>query len=316
MQRGYYELFDPTRGNGYTVTMAGQNSAARGVLLSDVDNVWANGNVSFPQTDAVDAHFGISATWDFYKSTFGRNGIANNGVGAMSRVHYGIGYANAFWADGCFCMSFGDGMTALDVAGHEMSHGVTARSAGLAYEGDAGGLNEATSDIFGTMVEFFVNDPVDPPNYLMGEKLPEVTHTGPESLALRYMFKPSIDEVGSADCYSSSVAQLDPHYSSGIGNHFFYLLAEGATVPDGFGAGSVYALTPEKLVCNGNTNLQAIGRADAEQIWYLALTGYMTSQTTYPQVRQYTLQAATDLYGASSPQVAAVAAAWSAVSVE
>ena len=82
-------------------------------------------------------------------------------MGARSRVHYGNDYVNAFW-DGTQ-MTYGDGagnthpLVELDVAGHEMSHGVTEDTAGLNYSGDAGGLNEATSDIFGTAVEFYAD---------------------------------------------------------------------------------------------------------------------------------------------------------------
>jgi Zn-dependent metalloprotease len=105
------------------------------------------------------------------------------------------------------------------------------------------------------------------------------------------------------------------HYSSGVANHFFYLLAEGAVVPAGFGAGTQADLTPADLVCGGSTALKGIGRSAAEKIWYRALTTYMTSDTDYAGARAATLQAATDLHGASSVQAKAVAAAWTAVAV-
>ena len=307
----HYQLLDKTRGGGYTVDMGGVHSTAAGVLVTDVDNTWGNGARTNRQTDAADAHFGVAATWDYFKNKHGRLGIANDGKGAKTRVHYGVNYANAFWADGCFCITFGDVMTALDVAGHEMAHGVTSRSAELIYSGDAGGLNEATSDIFGTLVEYDVNNPSSPPNYLIGEDLKALLGRD----ALRYMFKPSLDN-SSYDCYSSAVSSADPHYSSGVGNHFFYLLAEGARVPDGYGAGSKANLGASDLVCNGDTGLVGIGRDDAGKIWYLALTAYMTSNTTYPQARVATLNAARDLFGVDSLQHRAVAAAWSAVSVD
>jgi len=91
-----------------------------------------------------------------------------------SRVHYGNAYENAFW-DGTQ-LTYGDGagnarpLTELDIAGHEMTHGVTENTAGLVYEGESGGLNEATSDIFGTAVEWYANNLVDKPDYLIGEK--------------------------------------------------------------------------------------------------------------------------------------------------
>ena len=105
----------------------------------------------------------------------------------------------------------------------------------------------------------------------------------------------------------------DVHYTSGVANHFFYLLAEGAVVPAG--ALVPAGLTPNDLVCNANTGLVGIGREAATQIWYRALTVYMTSTTDYASARVATLNAAADLYGAGSPQQSAVAAAWDAVNV-
>jgi len=125
--------------------------------------------------------------------------------------------------------------------------------------------------------------------------------------ALRYMDKPSKDG-NSPDCYSSSVGNLDVHYSSGIANHFAYLLAEGS------GAKTIGGLPHNSPTCNGSA-VGGIGHEKLGKIWYRALTTYMTSGTTYAQARTATLNAATDLYGASSPERTAVAAAWSAVSV-
>ena len=98
------------------------------------------------------------------------------------------------------------------------------------------------------------------------------------------------------------------HYSSGVGNHFFYLLAEGS------GQKTIGDKVHNSPTCNGST-IAGIGRSDAEKIWFRALTVYMTSGTTYAQARTATLNAATDLFGASSNQRAVVAAAWSAVGV-
>lgn len=318
-RRGY-EMRDLARGNSPTTNMANR-TFGMGVPIKDLDNFWGSGNNGSSQSAAVDAHYGVAMTWDYYQDTFGRNGIADNGKGALSRVHYGRNYANAFWSDGCFCMTFGDGngssvkpLVELDVAGHEMSHGVTSRTAGLIYSGESGGLNEATSDIFGTMVEFYADNPNDPGDYLLGELVFRQDPSLPYETALRYMFKPSLDGT-SPDCYSADLGDLNVHYSSGVANHFFYLLAEGAVVPDGFGAGTGANLTPADLVCNGDTSLTGIGRQEAEHIWYLALTAYMVSDTDYAGARVATLDAATDLYGADSPEYDAVAAAWDAVNV-
>jgi Zn-dependent metalloprotease len=98
------------------------------------------------------------------------------------------------------------------------------------------------------------------------------------------------------------------HYSSGVGNHFFYLLAEGS------GAKTINGVAHNSPTCNGST-VTGVGRDAAARIWYRALTVYMTSGTDYRGARTASLNAAKDLYGAGSTQYAAVAAAWSAVSV-
>jgi Zn-dependent metalloprotease len=199
-------------------------------------------------------------------------------------------------------MTYGDGasfgpLVSLDVTGHEMSHGVTSRTAALTYSGESGGLNESTSDIFGTLVEFYAANPSDPGDYLIGEK------PGGAGGPLRYMDQPSKDGA-SADCWSSSVGNLDVHYSSGVGNHFFYLLAVGSG-PSAFG---------NSPTCNGST-LIGIGNAAAGAIWYRALTTYMTSSTDYHGARVASLNAASDLYGGGSAQYNAVNAAWAGVGV-
>ena len=314
-----FQLVDMTRGGGATHNMS-MKTAGMGAVFTGNVNTWGNFLVSNAQTAAADAHYGVATTWDYFKTQHGRNGIADDGVGAISRVHYGRNYGNAFWNDTCFCMTFGDGsgtslpLVALDIAGHEMSHGVTSRSADLVYSGESGGLNEATSDIFGTMVEYYANNSNDPGDYVIGEKL--YANNAALNNAIRWMFKPSLEGAGrSQDCYGPTTGSIDVHFSSGPANHFFYLLAEGAVVPAGFGAGSWANLTPAKLVCNGNTAIAGIGRDAAGKIWYRALTVYMTSSTNYAGARAATISASTDLYGATSAQTNAVKAAWSAVSV-
>ncbi|MFF4714195.1 M4 family metallopeptidase [Streptomyces eurythermus] len=306
-----YQLTDSARGNHKTYNLARKTSGT-GTLVASSTNVFGTGTASTSssdQTAAADAAYGAGVTWDFYKSTFGRNGIKNNGVGAYSRVHYGNAYVNAFWDDSCFCMTYGDGsgnadpLTSLDVAGHEMSHGVTSNTAGLNYSGESGGLNEATSDIFGTGVEFFANNASDPGDYLIGEKI-DINGDG---TPLRYMDKPSKDG-GSADYWSSTVGNKDVHYSSGVANHFFYLLAEGS------GSKTINGVTYNSPTYNGST-VTGIGRDKALQIWYKALTSYMTSTTNYKAARTATLNAASALYGSTSTEYKAVAAAWSAVNV-
>ncbi|MFE5889177.1 M4 family metallopeptidase [Streptomyces sp. NPDC056462] len=315
-----YQLKDATRGGTYTGDAANKTdlcilticlSRAPSTVFTDADNRWGTGAASDRATAAVDAQYGTDVTWDYYKDVHGRNGIAGDGKGSFNRVHYGNDYNNAFWDDSCFCMTYGDGdgtqlgpLVSLDVAGHEMTHGVTSKTAALTYSGESGGLNEATSDIFGSLVEFHAGNSADPGDYLIGEK---VVRSGLGRSALRYMDKPSKDGV-SVDCWSTGTADLDVHYSSGIGNHFAYLLAEGS------GARTVNGVSYNSPTCDGSS-VTGIGRGKLGKIWYRALTVYMTSSTNYAGARSATLSAAKDLYGAGSAEYSAVGAAWKAVNV-
>jgi Zn-dependent metalloprotease len=312
-----YQLKDPTRGNTYTTDLNNQEDSIfcqifgsgckTGTTYTSPTTSFGNGTTSNRASAGVDAQYGTNVTWDYYNQVHGRNGIFGNGTGSYNRTHYGSNYVNAFW-DGTK-MTYGDGdgvsygpLVSLDVAGHEMSHGVTENTAGLTYSGESGGLNEATSDIFGTMVEFFANNANDPADYLIGEEFDLANHSG-----FRRMDNP-IADGSSPNCYSSNTKNLDVHYSSGVGNHFFYLLAEGS------GAKSINGTAHNSPTCNGST-VTGIGRDAAQRIWFRALTVYMTSGTTYSQARTATLSAASDLYGAGSTNYNTVAAAWSAVSV-
>ncbi|MFH8804856.1 M4 family metallopeptidase [Streptomyces sp. NPDC017936] len=307
-----YQLYDTSRGGHKTYNKARSTTSSAGTLFTDADDTWGTGAASSSSTDqtaAVDAAYGAQTTWDYYKNTFGRNGIKNNGVAAYSRVHYGNAYVNAFWDDSCFCMTYGDGsgntkpLTSLDVAGHEMSHGVTSNTAGLNYSGESGGLNEATSDIFGTAVEFYAANSSDVGDYLIGEKI----NINGNGTPLRYMDQPSKDGA-SANYWSSSLKNLDVHYSSGPANHFFFLLSEGS------GSKTINGVSYNSPTYNGST-VTGIGRAKAAQIWYKALTTYMTSTTNYAGARTATLNAASALYGSTSTEYKTVAAAWTAVNV-
>ncbi|MFB7918007.1 M4 family metallopeptidase [Streptomyces sp. NPDC056061] len=304
-----YELTDGDRGGHKTYDL-NQGQSGTGSLVTDDDDTWGDGTGNDRQTAAVDAAYGAAQTWDFYKSAFGRDGIAGDGKAAYSRVHYGNAYVNAFWDDSCFCMTYGDGadnksaLTALDVAGHEMSHGLTASTANLNYYGESGGLNEATSDIIGTAVEFAADNSTDVGDYLIGE---EIDING-DGTPLRYMDKPSKDGA-SADSWDSSVGDLDVHYSSGVANHFFYLLSEGS------GAKTINGVDYDSPTADGST-VTGIGRDKAVQIWYKALSEYMTSSTDYADARSATEKAATDLYGADSAELKAVGAAWDGVNVK
>ena len=290
----------------YTTDLNGATSGT-GTQFTDADDVWGNGSTSSRQTAAVDAEYGAEKTFAYYKNVLGRNGIWNNGTGARSRVHYGNAYNNAFW-DGTQ-MTYGDGannakpLTAIDVAAHEMSHGVTENTAGLNYSGDAGGLNEATSDIFGTAVEWYANSSADPGDYLIGEKI-DINGNG---TPLRYMDKPSKDGA-SKDCWSSSLGGLDPHYSSGPLNHWFYLASEGS------GAKTINGVSYNSPTCDGST-VTGAGRTNIEKVWYRTLSTKLTSGSTYLNAREGAITSAIELFGASSTTCAAVEKAFTAIAV-
>ncbi|WP_432968547.1 M4 family metallopeptidase [Dactylosporangium sp. CA-233914] len=307
-----YRLIDTTRGRASVCDMKHTDNGTC-TQLSDADNTWGDGKADDPQSAAVDAAYGAQLTYDYYLKFFGRKGVANNGRGAVSRVHVGDRLENAYW-DGKQ-MNYGDGrdnahpFVELDVAAHEMTHGITQYSVpnDLTYAGESGGLNEATSDIFGTMVEFYANNPADPGDYDIAERL-DLNGNG---TPLRYMYNPSLDGY-SHGCWSASTKDVDVHYSSGVANHFFFDLAEGTGTTQ-------HGTSP---VCGNARAVTGIGRDKAAAIWYRALDVYFTSSTSYVNdanpgntARAYTLSAAADLYGQCAAEYQAVRRAWSAVNV-
>ena len=238
----------------------------------------------------------------------GRNGIFGTGKGSFNRVHYGKNYVNAFW-DGTK-MTYGDGdgtsygpLTSLDVAGHEMSHGVTENTAGLTYSGESGGLNESTSDIFGTMVEFYAANANDPGDYLIGEEFDLAKHAG-----FRRMDNPAVGRLVAQLLVAPPPGSVDVHYSSGIGNHFFYLLSEGS------GAKTINGVSLQLADLQRLDRDRHRARRGREDLVPRA-DGLHDLEHRLPRARTATLNAARDLYGAGSTQYNGVASAWSAVSV-
>ena len=140
----------------------------------------------------------------------------------VMKVHYGTNYENAFW-DGS-AMSYGDGastfypLVSLDVTSHEVSHGFTEQNSGLVYSGMSGGMNEAFSDMAGEAAKYYVRGTND---FKVG------TDIFKASGALRYMYNPPLDG-GSIDNASKYTSSMDVHYTSGVYNKAFYLLATTA----------------------------------------------------------------------------------------
>lgn len=313
---GGWELRDVASGMNYATYNLNHATSGTGSIYTDTDNTWGDGanyvegsstTAANGQTAGVDAHFGIGATYAYYFNVLGRNGIDGAGRATYSRVHYSNNYDNAFWDDNCFCMTYGDGssfttLTSIDVAGHEMAHGVTSRTAGLVYSGESGGLNESFSDINGTMVEFYSRGGSGSTigntggTWSIGEQL--------SSTPLRYMYKPSKDG-SSKDAWYSGLGSIDVHYSSGPSNRMFYFLSQGASSTAGSDFYSSYR----------TCGMTGIGNDDAARIAYRALSAYMTSNTNYAGARTAYLNAAGALYGTSSTQYAAVQNAFNAINV-
>ncbi len=163
-----------------------------------------------------DAHYFGGVIYNMYQAYVGRAPLTFQ---LTMRVHYSVNYENAFW-DGS-SMTFGDGystfypLVSLDVASHEVSHGFTEQNSGLIYSGQSGGINEAFSDIAGEAAEFYMRGTND---FLVGADIFK------SSGALRYMANPPQDgiSIGHASNYTPG---MDVHYSSGVYNKAFYLLA-------------------------------------------------------------------------------------------
>jgi Zn-dependent metalloprotease len=156
---GGYRLQETGRGGGIrTFDIQTGTNYGNAVDFTDADNTWNNVNAQMDEY-ATDAHWGAEMTYDYYWLIHNRNSIDDAGFQLDSYVHYDVNYSNAFW-DGTR-MTYGDGsgtvnpFTALDIAGHEITHGLTEFTSGLDYIDESGALNESYSDIFGTCIEFY-----------------------------------------------------------------------------------------------------------------------------------------------------------------
>ena len=264
-----------------------------GTLWLDADNVL---NAAF-DAPAVDAHAYAAQTFDYYKNVHGRSSYDGNGAQLISTVHYGRNYNNAFWSGSQMVYGDGDGSTfiplsgALDVIAHELTHAVTDTTADLVYQNESGAINESMSDIFGTLTEFHFNNN---PDWLIGE---DIYTPGTAGDALRSMADPTLQ--GDPDHYSVRYTGTGDyggvHINSGISNKAAYLLSNGGT--------------------HYGVSVAGIGNDKTGKIFYRTLTQYLTPNSTFSQYRVASVQAATDLYGASSSEVSSVKAAFTAVGV-
>lgn len=271
--------------------------------------VRSEGDLTSSDPSVNEAYDGSGVTYDLYFDIFGRNSIDNNGLKLDSTVHYQKGYDNAFW-DGNQ-MVYGDGdedlpaadrlfnrfSIALDVIGHELTHGVTQYEANLAYWDQSGALNESLSDVFGSLVKQYQRkQSASEADWIIGEGLLTSNVNG---VGIRSMKAP-----GTA--YDDPVLGKDPqpahmnnyvrtvddnggvHINSGIPNHAFYVTA---------------------LELGGNAWEKA-GR-----IWYKTLTDKLQERSTFQQACDLTYAAAGELYGTNSLEQQAVRKGWAEVGI-
>ena len=307
-----YILSETGRGNGIqTYNMKKGTNYGSAVNFTDADNNWTAAEFNNTNKDnaALDAHWGAEKTYDYWKNIHNRNSYDNAGAKINSYVHYSTNYDNAYW-DGTR-MTYGDGsgtyfdaLTSLDVCGHEIGHAITEKTAGLVYQKESGAMNEGFSDIWAACIESYAA-----PNkqiWLVGEDIER--RSG--HVALRSMSNPNAE--GQPDTYggtywknpsctpTSTNDYCGVHTNSGVLNYWFYLLSVGGTGTNDIG---------------NAFNVTGISITKAEKIAYRTETVYLSANSTFANARTGAIQAATDLYGAGSPEVIATTNAWYAVGV-
>ena len=280
----------------YTLNGGSANSAPGSLLCTNTQS--CGGNAA-----AQRAHDGASKVYDYYQSKFGRDSLDNNGMTLISSVDMGV--VNAYWTGtqmmyGQASSGMNDFTSDFDIIGHELTHGVTDKTANLVYANASGALNEAWSDILGVSAEAYRNGTTSS-SWLLGDGLYNT-----QGKALRYMDNPTQDNY-SKDWWperipyvsnpSNSNDQGGVHGNSGIANLAYVLLVDGGTHPRN----------------KSTAQVPSIGMAKAEKIFYRALVTYMNQNTNFAGARTATAQAAQDLYGAA--EKTAVETAWCAVGV-
>ncbi|NHZ33178.1 M4 family peptidase [Massilia sp. CCM 8692] len=323
---GTYTLKDPSRGTGGTYGMMAITNANHGTSAGQVytnsTNSWGDGlqynggstTNANGQTAAVNAMWGLMNTYDTLKNVLGWQSLDGNNTSTYIAAHVNTNYDNAYYSDGCKCMFIGDGgsgfysLGSIDVIGHEMGHGVTNATSDLTYAGESGGLNESSSDITGEMVEAYARAggtgtviPNTGNDWSMGK---EIAKSGNP---LRYLYKPSLDG-SSPNAWSSTIKNLDVHYSSGPNNRMFYFLSQGSNASSSSNYYSQYLVKSPAA-------MTGIGSDKAFRIWFKAATTKFTASTNYADARNKVIAAANELYGVGSKEAVAVTRAYAAINV-
>ncbi len=294
---GSYRLRQTADGNG--IQTFDMNN---GTNYGSASEVTSNSASFTNAATAVQAHWGAEKTHKYYVQKHARNSYDNNGAIIKSYVSYRSNYVNAFWNGNVMTYGDGDGtnygpLVSLDIVGHEITHGVTERSANLVYSYESGALNESFSDIFGESIENFGQGNND---WLMGEQI----GAGGSGGALRSMSNPNT--YGDPDTYqgtnwaTGSADNGGVHTNSGVQNFWYYILSVGKSGTND--NGDAYTVS-------------GIGMDKAGKIAYRNLTVYLSSNSNYAAARTGAIQAAVDLYGAGSAEEIATTNAWYAVGV-
>jgi bacillolysin len=284
-------LPDEPIGGILTVDMNNTFGATQAIQQStSTNNVWNTAN----QSKVITAHFNAGEAYEYFRTKHNRNSINGNNGTIISIVNVpdetGKPLDNAFWNGKAMFYGNGDRgfkplAGSMDVAGHEMTHGVIQNTANLEYQGESGAINESMADIFGSMM--------DPTDWLIGEDIVK-TSVYPSG-ALRSMSDPHNGGTSLADngyqpkhtneAYKGSEDNGGVHINSGIPNHAFYKYA--------------IAITPDK----------------AAVVFYKALNDYLTKSSQFIDLRLAVVKAAGDLYGASSNEVTQAGIAFDAVGI-
>jgi Zn-dependent metalloprotease len=248
---------------------------------------------------ANEAYEGLGDTYRLYWDVYQRDSIDDACLPLQGEVHFGLDYDNAFW-DG-ERMMFGDGdgrlftgfTSAIDVIGHELTHGVTEDTLGLRYVGQSGALNESLSDVFGSLVkQFALGQTADQADWLIGAGI-----LGPalNGVALRSMKAPGsafdgdIQPSRMSDYVRTASDNGGVHINSGIPNHAFYTAATNIGGPAWEGAGRIWYETMRRRMVGPSTQFR----------------GFATA----------TVEAAERLFGPGSIEAGAVVDAWASVGV-
>jgi bacillolysin len=316
-------LKDDTRGGGVQTFNSARTTTYPTTNFTDLDNNWTTAEFNNANKDigALDAHWGAEMTYDFWKNIFNRDSYDGNGTKLKNYVHYrsnaNASLVNAFWNGAV--MSYGDGnnsvsiLTSIDVCGHEIGHGVCSSTANLAYQNQSGAINEGLSDIWGACIEHYgrtgsLVGPFASGVFTIAEDLgtspfrsmsSPLTYGNPDTY-LGTNWTATGDEGNCTP--STNNDECGVHNNSGVMNHWFYIVTAGKS-------GTNNAPTPHSY------NVTGIGMAKSSQIVFYAERDYLTSNATYLDMRNATLEVANNLYCGTSPEVMAVTNAWYAVNV-